>query len=634
MVPPAQVPTNKIKFPRARLFLPFTLAWLLAAGCAPTGPDALLQGESLIHQGKFDEAIERLQTATRLLPKNAAAWNHLGLAYHGARQPDPALKAYRTALSLDHKLSAARYNLGCLYLEQTNTPSALEELTSYTLLQPAAPDGWLKLGTAQLRARRLDLAEKHFKAALELQPRHPEALNGLGLVQYQRRRAQEAFNYFNLAIVQNPNYGPALFNAAVVQHQALNNRAAALTRYQQYAALQPRRTDAALVDALARQLEAELNPPALRPPASNQIAQLLPKTNPPPASSNSPARLALNANPPAPAATSVRPNVAAPTNPPRVAAVTPPSNTIPVAIVTRPPVEPPKTPRPAGNTNPPIEITRVSDALVIQPPQDLTPASATLAPPRSTAMPPVADMAPTLGATTLQAAAESPRTPKKNLLERLNPFAGRAKKTDAPVATPAGTSGGPVILVAEKAAALPSAEAPPPRLSPRYAYLAPARPAPGDRAAAEKHFALGVQAHQAGQLAQARAEYAAATESDPSYYAPYYNRALAALDAGDLPQALAAYEHALAAQPEAKDARYGFALALKQGNYAQDAADELSKLVRDEPNEARAHLSLANLCAQQLAQPERAREHYLKLLELNPRHPDAPKIRYWLAANP
>jgi len=51
------------------------------------------------------------------------------------------------------------------------------------------------------------------------------------------------------------------------------------------------------------------------------------------------------------------------------------------------------------------------------------------------------------------------------------------------------------------------------------------------------------------------------------------------------------------------------------------------------PNEARAHLTLGNLYAI-LRQPARAREHYVKVLEIDPRNPQAPNIRDWLKANP
>ena len=53
----------------------------------------------------------------------------------------------------------------------------------------------------------------------------------------------------------------------------------------------------------------------------------------------------------------------------------------------------------------------------------------------------------------------------------------------------------------------------------------------------------------------------------------------------------------------------------------------------ENPSDARAHLSLANLYAQQLQQASLARDHYQRVLEINPKHAEAAKIRYWLAAN-
>ncbi len=98
--------------------------------------------------------------------------------------------------------------------------------------------------------------------------------------------------------------------------------------------------------------------------------------------------------------------------------------------------------------------------------------------------------------------------------------------------------------------------------------------------------------------------------------------------------ALTAYETALAVQPASVDARYNFALALKWGNYLVDAANELERIVASSPNETRAQLALGNLYAQQLGQPAKARQHYVRVLEVEPRHPQAGAVRFWLAANP
>ncbi len=112
------------------------------AGCTPAGPRALLKGERLMRAGNYAAAVAKLEEATQLLPNQPPAWNHLGLAYHGAGRPEEAIRAYQRALALDRNLAAARYNLGCVYLEATNLPAAIGELTTFTSLQPNTGLGW------------------------------------------------------------------------------------------------------------------------------------------------------------------------------------------------------------------------------------------------------------------------------------------------------------------------------------------------------------------------------------------------------------------------------------------------------------------------------------------------------------
>lgn len=149
-----------------------------------------------------------------------------------------------------------------------------------------------------------------------------------------------------------------------------------------------------------------------------------------------------------------------------------------------------------------------------------------------------------------------------------------------------------------------------------------------------RYFGQGVKEQKARRISQAIAEYQKATKADPAYFEAYYNLGLALYESGAWQQSLSVYEYALALRPDSVDARYNFALALKKAGYPRDAADELLKVLQNNPNETRAHLSLANLFAQQLNQPQLAREHYVKVLTAEPRHPQAAEIRYWLTANP
>lgn len=598
MLPPDPVLTIKNSGFNRSLFLLCVAVSFAFGGCSPSGPRALLQGRELIDAGNYPAAIEKLSQAVVALPKNALAWNYLGLAYHLDHKPDEATKHYRMALDLDYNLATVRYNLGCLYLEQENLPAALEELRRYSLLQPGVVDGWLKLGEALTRARQFDEGERSFRAALDLHARHPEALNGIGLIQLQRRRAQEAFNYFNAAAVQEPPYAPAVLNAAILNHQ-LGNRAAALQRYRQYLTLGTGGSDAATVEQLVRQLEGELQPPPSRPVATQTPAVV--RSNPPPSLAAIPSR-------------PVSPSTVAPVRTSPVTGSTAGTGTIATSSVANPSVASrvaQETARPTPRTNQiknaesrvaPREEVQVTPAPVFKPAQEIS---------RSTT--PVA----TADVTIVEVPAGSrggTNVPRRGLLSRLNPFGARNRTNMA----------SPTVAGATRAAGYNG----------RYTYLSPAAPTSGDAVESERAFKRGVKAQRAGSLALAITEYQAAVKTDPANYDAYYNLGLAALERGDSRLSLWAYEIALALKPAADDAQYNFALALKAGGYWEDAAEQLQALLADNPSEARAHLSLANLCAQQLQQTALARTHYQRLLELNPKHPEAAKIRYWLTANP
>jgi tetratricopeptide (TPR) repeat protein len=553
------------------------LCVILFTACSDPGSRALLTGEKLIQQGQYAKAITELETATRLLPRNAQAWNHLGLALHYQNQFAQAQQAYRQALAIDHNLASARFNLGNLFFEHSDFGAASDQLTSYTMLQPRSLDAWLKLGSAQVQTKRYDLAERSFKAALELNPGSCEALNGLGNVAFYRRRMQDALNYFNRALALDTNYAPAVLNVAVLAHQSLNNRQQALRGYRNYLALAPKAQNSVAVAAAASQLEIELAPPPAL--VTNRPPLLAAKTDPPPPTTR-----------PAPSpATSASPILAQrPATVPTVAARTPTN-----VVTTKTTQAPPKVLLSQAE----VEVTKLPDDLVIRPVQDLGPSSRG------------ADSGTNLlrqaGANVGGVAAgnDASRVDKRGLLARLNPFNGKAK----PVAADG---------------------------VPRYAYLSPPRPAPGNRAEAEKHFAAAVKAQRSGQVSVAFAGYKKAVQADPAYFEAHYNRGLAAYDMSSWQESLRAYEYALTLRPDSVDARYNFALALRAANYLHDSAQQLNEILQARPDESRALLSLGNLYAYKLNQPALARIHFNKVLQYDPQNSQASEIRFWLANHP
>lgn len=580
--------------------LTLALALLLGlAGCTPPGPRALLEGDELLRDGKSSEAIAELRLATELLPGEPRAWNLLGLAYHRAGQPQPATQAYRQALLRDRSnlVAVAHFNLGCLLLEQNMAVGAVDALRSYTLITNS-PAGFARLGSAQTRLRQFTEAEKSFVTALRWDAKNAEALNGLGVIRALRGQ-REAAQYFTAALQTDPKHAPALLNAAVLAHQSPVTRPAALQRYREYLAVRAGGPHAESVKSLVRQLETELTPvaPVLRtnPPAvlkTNAPALVAAVTNPSPV-------VVVKTNPPA-AVVKTNPIVAL-TNKP-----VPLRTNVPVTVVAVANPTPPK----IAAAEPPVIRPEPKPAVVPQPAR-----VETVTPPRVV---PESTPAPV--------AAEK----KRGFFSKLNPFSGKPKPEPAPdvsrtiILNPGVEPTTPDI--ATRASEKP--------VFPRYRYQSPAPPAVGDRAASERALQSALAAQRAGRTSEASAGFAAAVAADPGYFDAQYNAALLAFQSGESARALAGWETALALQPESITTRYSFALTLKQAGHATDAAQELEKIIEAKPDDARAHLALGNLYAQQLLAPAQARAHYKRFLELDARSPQAAAVRFWLSANP
>jgi tetratricopeptide (TPR) repeat protein len=567
----------------------FALA-LFIAGCTPSGPRALLKGKKLLERGDYTAAVAQFKTATSLLATNAQAWNYLGVACQYAGQPADAVTAYQRALTLDRDLMEAHYNLGCLWLEQNKPDAAESEFTAYTLRRSKAPEGWLKLGLAQLQSHDLASAEKSFSTALYLSPNNAEALNGLGLARVERGRPREAAQFFAAATKEQPDYAPAWLNLATVAQQHLHDNALALQNYRAYLALTPRPANWDAVNDIANSLE---------PPAAVAAA------NPPPVNQNQAAAFTTENRTPA-AGSAVRATrlprtqavVRASSNPPRG---TTPAQIVKVqpqpVIIGTPVTETP--PEPAAGKTGVIHKLNPLNWFSSSAPEKNNENGVTPLPP------PAPDN---------HHASSTPLSPANSS----TPAQTASAPAPAPVIAPK-----PVKIVQ-----------PAPPTFPRYLYLSPRKPKAGDRRTASNAFTRAREFEQNSRWLDALQSYRQATELDPGWFEAQYNYGVIALRLRNFNQSLAAYEMALAIQPDSVDARYNFALTLKAVGYVTDAVNELKKILAANPDEMRAHLALGNLYAQQLYDPALARQHYSKVLALDPRNPQAPDIQFWLSSNP
>jgi len=637
----------------------FFVSAALFSGCAPSGMEALLEGERFMREGRYDEAIERFDLATQILPTDAQAWNHLGLAYHRADQKIAAAQAYRKALQINQDLAPAHFNLGMLSLEQNHLPSAVSQLTTFTVLERDSLDGWLMLGSAQLRDSQLNGAEASFRHALRLRPQLPEALNGLGMVEAQRQRVREALAQFASALQVKPDFGPALLNLAILTHPY--DPSMALQRYKNYLIHHPTGSRAGEVRDIVREIEEKLfaqresaavtarnSSPAIHqvtaPKDQTQLASESRKdvpTNAPPSlvpSTNLPPRMAVQVS----------------TQLVQVARADVPvtkTNDGARADVNQTAVTNQATLKP----EPTVREVRGESGFVLKPTVDVASRPVTNEIPQVTEPPMVSSTpADRSQATAMPPATSLPEPERRTIVDRLNPAnwftrdrtpkitpldsSADSRPTRVAMAPPSrrtpenGSSPSSVPEESEPLATTAPQDTPiavQPSF-PRYAYRPPTNLLVGDRPSARDAVARGVETHRQSEYNSAIQAYREAVRLDPSFFEAHYNLGLAAYEVRDWPLSLSSYETALSIKPTSADTRYNFALALQRAGYVPDAAAQLEKIVEDLPSETQAHFSLAKLYAEQLHRPNLAAEHYRKVLDSDPRHPQASAIRFWL----
>ena len=122
-----------------------------------------------INEGDHITALEYLNQAQALDPKNAKAQHLYALAYIGKREFKLAEESARQSVRLDPKFSAARNTLGKILMDlgKFNEAETLFKQAASDLLNREADRAKLNLGILYTKTLRPDLAEYWFKQTLE-----------------------------------------------------------------------------------------------------------------------------------------------------------------------------------------------------------------------------------------------------------------------------------------------------------------------------------------------------------------------------------------------------------------------------------------------------------------------------------
>lgn len=136
---------------------------------------AVAQGDRLVKEGQFLEAIQYYNRAIRIGSKPATAWTAKGVAYKRLKQYEDALRCHETAIKLDADNEIAWTNKGDVLFRLERYKEALNAFDKALDIRPRYAIAWNNMGATFARMGRFEEAKKCHDQAIKIRPKYTAA---------------------------------------------------------------------------------------------------------------------------------------------------------------------------------------------------------------------------------------------------------------------------------------------------------------------------------------------------------------------------------------------------------------------------------------------------------------------------
>jgi len=136
---------------------------------------AVAQGDHLVKQGRYQEALAYYERAIRLVRRPSYAWTSRGVAMRYLGRLDEALRCHENAIRLDPENEVAWCNLGTVYFKKGLLAKALDCYDKAIKIRPKYAIAWNNKGVVYARMNRFAEADKCHTKATKLRPEYVAA---------------------------------------------------------------------------------------------------------------------------------------------------------------------------------------------------------------------------------------------------------------------------------------------------------------------------------------------------------------------------------------------------------------------------------------------------------------------------
>ena len=218
---PGSTPSATTWATRTRWPAAWTTRWNSTAPPSASKPDHPLAyfniGFTLVHRGRFVEAIDALQKAVELRPNDGDSQYILARALFGAGRQLDSIPRYEAALALLPKDAEIRRDYGVALQAVGRLPDAANELRETLATRPTDHAAHSKLGNTLMSMGRVEEALASYREAVRLEPKDARTRGNLGTALVRLGRVQEGVTEFRRALEDDPAYALGHLNLANVQ---------------------------------------------------------------------------------------------------------------------------------------------------------------------------------------------------------------------------------------------------------------------------------------------------------------------------------------------------------------------------------------------------------------------------------
>ena len=180
------------------------------------------EGTTLRQQGRLEEAVRVLQTASQLVSDDPALWSELAHAMRWQGQYGPAEEAARKALSVQPEHAPALFNLGAILADTGRVNEGIASYRKALQFKPDFAEAWSNLGMALGMIGKPEEEVDAYRRALEVNPALAMVWSNLGSALAGLGRFDEAVEACRRAVSVDAEYAIGWSNLADVLRQAGN----------------------------------------------------------------------------------------------------------------------------------------------------------------------------------------------------------------------------------------------------------------------------------------------------------------------------------------------------------------------------------------------------------------------------